>query len=46
MILIVSSTDSPLIADENSRAFSVEITLPPRRSIADSKLRRVLVDGS
>jgi hypothetical protein len=42
----VSSTDSPLIAEENSRAFSVERTWPPRRSIAASNERRVRVEGS
>jgi hypothetical protein len=43
---IVSSTVSPLIAEENSRAFSVEITLPPSRCMAVSKERRVRVEGS
>jgi len=44
--LIESSRDSPLIAEENSAAFSVPMTRPPSFSIADSKLRRVLVLGS
>ena len=45
-IRMVSSRVSPLIALENSRAASVPITEPPSRSIADSKLSRVRVDGS
>ena len=45
-IRMVSSRVSPLMALENSRAASVPTTEPPRRSIADSKLRRVRVDGS
>ena len=31
---------------ENSRAFSVEMTLPPRLDMAVSNERRVRVDGS
>jgi hypothetical protein len=37
---------SPLAAEEYSPALSVEITVPPRRVMADSKDRRVCVDGS
>ena len=43
---IVSSMVSPLAAEENSRAFSVVSTPPPRRVIADSNERRVRVLGS
>ncbi len=43
---MVSSRVSPLMTLENSRAASVPITEPPRRSIADSKLSRVRVEGS
>ena len=43
---IVSSSVSPFAADENSRALSVPIVVPPRRSMAASKESRVLVDGS
>jgi hypothetical protein len=43
---MVSSRVSPLMALENSRAASVPITDPPRRTIADSKESRVRVLGS
>ena len=43
---IVSSSDSPIITEENSCARSVEMTLPPRRCIADSNEKRVRVEGS
>src|SRR5258708_25135777 len=43
---IVSSRVSPLAADENSRALSVPIVCPPRRSIAASKDRRVRGGGA
>jgi len=45
-IRIVSSSVSPFAADENSRALSVPMVWPPNRSIAASKERRVLVEGS
>jgi len=37
---------SPFALDENWRAFSVLTTSPPKRFMADSKLKRVLVLGS
>ena len=43
---IVSSSDSPLIADENSAAFSVVMTLPPSLAIAASKECLVRVEAS
>ena len=43
---IVSSSVSPLAAEENSRALSVPIVWPPRRSIAASNDSRVRVEGS
>ena len=45
-ILIVSSSDSPLAAEENCFALAEDMTLPPRFSIADSKLNLVLVLSS
>jgi hypothetical protein len=45
-ILIVSSRVSPLAALENSRALSVPMVWPPSLSMADSKERRVRVEGS
>ena len=46
MMRIVSSRDSPLAREENSRAFSVVMTFPPRRYMAASKEKRVRVEGS
>jgi len=43
---IESSSDSPLIADENSAAFSVVMTWPPSRAIAASNECRVRVEAS
>jgi hypothetical protein len=40
------SSVSPLAADENSAALSVVRMVPPRRAMADSKERRVRVEGS
>ena len=40
------SSVSPLAADEYSPALSVDSTVPPSRTIADSKESRVRVEGS
>eukprot|EP00963_Diacronema_lutheri_P004937 scaffold363_cov331-Pavlova_lutheri.AAC.58 len=45
-VLMVSSSVSPLAADEYSPADSVDRTLPPKRFMALSKDSLVLVDGS
>jgi hypothetical protein len=42
----VSSSVSPLAAEEYSPADSVVSTVPPRRRMAASKERRVRVEGS
>ena len=43
---IESSSDSPLMAEENSAAFSVVTTVPPSLAIAASKECRVRVEAS
>src|SRR5690606_35359807 len=44
-IRAVSAMLSPFCSEEDS-ALGMEMTCPPRRSMADSKLSLVLVDGS
>ena len=46
MMRMVSSSCSPSISDENTRACSVDSTRPPRRYMAASNEKRVRVDGS
>ena len=43
---MVSSSCSPSISDEKTRACSVDMTRPPRRYMAASNENRVRVDGS
>ncbi len=45
MMRMVSSSCSPSISDENTRACSVESTRPPRRYMAASNENLVRVEG-